>query len=159
MEAMTDFISLGSNITADGDFSHEIKRFLLLGGKAVTNLDSIVKNQRHYFADKSPYSQSYNFSNSNGQMWELDHKEDWVPNNWCFGIVVLEKTLESPLGCKDFKPVNPKGNQILSTQWKDWCWSWSWSSNTWPPNAKSQLTGKDPDAFWRLKAGEGSNRG
>ena len=110
MEAVTNFISLGSKITAEGDCSHEIKRRLLLGRKAVTNLDSIIKKQRLYFADKSPYSQSYNFSNSIGQMWELNHKEDWVPN-WCFGIVVLEKTLESSLGCKDFKPVNPKGNQ------------------------------------------------
>ena len=75
-------IFLGSKITESGDYSHEIKRHLLLGGKAMTNLDR-----------------------------ELDHKEDWAPKNWCFWTVVLEKTLERPLVSKDIKPVNPQGNQ------------------------------------------------
>ena len=70
-----------------------------------------VKKQRHYFTDKGPSRQSYGFSSSHTQMWELDHKEGWVPKNWCFQTVVLEKTLESPLNSKETKPVNPKGNQ------------------------------------------------
>ena len=69
------------------------------------------KKQRHYFANKGPSTQSYDFSSSHVEMWELDHKESWVPKNWCFWTVVLEKTLESPLDCKEIKPVNPKGNQ------------------------------------------------
>ena len=71
-----------------------------------------IKKQRHYFADKGPYSQSYGFSSSCAWMWELDYKESWVPRNWCFWTAVLEKTLESPLNCKEIKPVNPKGNQL-----------------------------------------------
>ena len=70
-----------------------------------------IKKQRHYFGNKSPSSQSYGFSNSHVWMWELDHKEDWMPKNWCFWTVVLEKILESPLDLKDIKSVNPKGNQ------------------------------------------------
>ena len=111
----------------------------------MTNLNSI-KKQRHLFTDKVLYSQSYVFSSSHVQMWESDHKEGWVLKNWCFRIVVLEKTLESSLDNKEIKPVNPKGNQYW-IHWKDWCWS----SNTWPPDVKSLLTGKDPDAGkdWR----------
>ena len=75
METMTDFTFLGSKITADGDFSHEIKRRLLLGRKAMTNLDSIIKKQRHYFANKCLSSQRYGFSSSHVWMWELDYKE------------------------------------------------------------------------------------
>ena len=82
-------------------------------------------------------------------MWELDYKEGWALKNWCFGIVMQEKTLESPLDCKEIKPVNPKGNQ---------CWTFIGKSNAkaeapihWPPDAKSWLIGKDPDAGkdWR----------
>ena len=94
--------------------SHEIKRCLLLGKKAITNLDSILKSRDHPtcgFADKGPYSQSYGFSSSHVWMWELDHKEGCVSKNWCLWIVVLEKTPESPLDYKWIKPVNPKGNQ------------------------------------------------
>ena len=99
----------------------------------------------HHFADKSLYSQSY----SHVWMWELDHKEGWVLKNWCFQIVVLEKTLESLLDCKKIKPVNPKGNQ-----------PWIFIGRTdaeapilWPPDVKSSLIGKDPDAGkdWRQK--------
>ena len=72
-------------------------------------MDSI-KKQRHYFADKSRSSQSYGFSSSHICRWELDYKESWVPKNWCFWTVVLEKTLESPLDCKEIQPVHPKGN-------------------------------------------------
>ena len=111
METVTDFIFWGgSKITADGDCSHEIKRHLLLGRKAMTHLDSILKI-RHYFANKGPSTQSYGFSSSRVWMWELDYKEGWVLKNWCFWIVVLEKTLESPLDCKEIQPVHSKGNQ------------------------------------------------
>ena len=76
----------------------------------MTKLDSVLKT-RHHFADKGPYGQSYGFFSSHVRMWELDHKEDWALNNWCFQTVGLEKTLESPLDSKEIKPVNPKGNQ------------------------------------------------
>ena len=93
-----------------------------------------IKKQRHYFADKSPYSQSYGLSSSHVWMWELDHKEGWALKNWCFWTVVLEKTLESPMDWKEIKPVNPEGNQ-----------SWIFIGRTdaeaealvlWPPDAK-----------------------
>ena len=71
----------------------------------------MYKKQRPHFADKSQYNQSYGFSSSHVQMWELDHREGWVVKNWCFQIRVLVKTLESPLGCKEIKPINPKRNQ------------------------------------------------
>ena len=109
MEMVRDFIFLGSKITADGDCSHEITRCFLLGRKAMINLDSSLKSRDN--PDKCLSSQSYVFSSSHVWMWELDHKEGWVPKNWCFWIAVLEKTLESPLDCKEIKPVNPKGNQ------------------------------------------------
>ena len=135
------FILGGSKITADGDCSHEIKRCLLLGIKALTNLDSILKSRDIYFVDKGPSSQSYGFSSSHVWMWELDHKESWALKNWCFWTVVFEKTLESPLDYK-IKPVNLKGNQ-----------SWIFFGRTdaevptlWPPDMKNWLTGKDPDA-------------
>ena len=113
--------------------------------------------QRHYFADKGPSSQSYDFFCSHVWMSELDHKESWALKNWCFWTVVLEKTLESHLGCKETKPVNPKGNQ-----------SWIFIERTgaeaempilWPPDAKNRLTRRP--WFWeRLKAGgEGDDRG
>ena len=102
---VTAFIFLSSKITAYGDYSHEILRHLLLGRKVMTNIDSILKKQGHYFADKGPSSQGYGFSSSHVWMWELVYKESWVPKNWCFWTVVLEKTLESPLDCKEIKPV------------------------------------------------------
>ena len=192
IETVTDVISLGSKITVDGDCSHEIKRRLLLGRKAMTNLRLVaqscpilcnpmgppgpsvhrdspgkntgvgchailqddkprqhIKKQRHYFADKCPSSQSYGFSSSHAWMWELDYKESWAPKNWCFWTVVLEKTLESPLDCKEIQPVHPKGNQ-----------PWIFIGRTgaeaetpilWPPDAKNWLIGKDTDAGkdWR----------
>ena len=156
METVTDFIFLGSKITADGDCSHEIKRHLPLGRKALTNLDSILKcrgkknkMQRHYFTNKGPSSQSYDFSSSHTWMWELDHKKSWGPKNWWFWTEVLEKTLESLLDFKEIKPVNPKGNK-----------AWIIIGRTdaeaetpvlWPPDSKCQLIRKDPDAGkdWR----------
>ena len=98
VEAMTEFLFSGSKITADGDCSHEIKRRLLLGRKAVTNVDKRIKKQRHHFADEGPYSQSYGFSSSHVRMWELDHTEGRAPKKWCFWNVVLETTLKESLG-------------------------------------------------------------
>ena len=84
LNKVTDFIFLGSKITEDGDCSHEIKRWLLLGRKAITNLDSMLKGRDITLLTKVRYSQSYGFSSSQIQMWELDHKEGWEPKNWCF---------------------------------------------------------------------------
>ena len=96
------------------------------------------------FANKGLYSQSYGFSSSYVWIWELDHKEGWVPKNWCFLSVVLKRTLESPLDSKEIKPVNPKGNQ-------PWIFIGSTDAEAkapilWPPDLRSWLTGKDPDA-------------
>ena len=117
-----------------------------------------IKKQRHYFANKCPSSQIYGFSSSHVWIWELDYKESWASKNWCFWTVVLEKTLESPLDCKEIQPVHPKGNQ-----------SWIFIVRTgadaetpilWPPDAKSWLIWRDPWSWERLKAeGEGDNRG
>ena len=109
METVTDFF-LVSKITSYGDCSHEIKRRLLLGRKAMTNLDRILKS-RHYFDYKGLPSQSYGFSSNHVCMSELDHKEGWTLKNSCFWAVALEKILESPFDCKEIKPVNPKRNQ------------------------------------------------
>ena len=111
VETVTAFIFLGSKITADGDCSHEVKRCLLLGRKAMTNLDSILKSRDITLPKKVHLSQSYGFSSSHIWKWELNYKESWALTNWCFWTVVLEKTLESPLYCEEIKPVNPKGNQ------------------------------------------------
>ena len=104
-----DFIFLGSKIIADGDWSHEMT--LAPWKKSYDKPRQHIKKQRHYFADNSLYSQSYVFPSTHVWMWELDHKEDWMLKNWSFWVVVLEKTLESPLDCKEIKPDNPKGNQ------------------------------------------------
>ena len=146
----------GSKITADGDCGHEIKRRLLLGRKTMTNLDSNIKKQRHYFADKGPSNQCCGFSSSHVWMWELDYKESWELKNWCFWTVVLEKIIESPMDCKKIKPVNPKGNQ-----------SWILIGRTgaetpilWPPDSKNWLLRKDLDAGkdWRQEE-KGDKRG
>ena len=102
VETVSDFIWGGSKITADGDCSHEIKRRLLFGRKVMTNLESILKSRDlTYFAHKGPSIQGYGFSCGHVWMWELDCEEGWVLKNWCFWTVVLEKTLESPLDCKE----------------------------------------------------------
>ena len=95
METVAGFIFLDSKITADGDCSHEVKRHLLLGIKAMRNLENILKI-RHYFANKGLSSQSYGFSSSHVWMWELDHKESWVPRNWCFWTCAGKESWESP---------------------------------------------------------------
>ena len=101
-----------------------------------------IKKQRHYSANKGLSSQGYGFSSGHVWMWELDYKESWAPKNWCFWIVMLEKTLESPLDCKEIQPVHPKGDQ-----------SWVFFGRTdvevetpilWPLGAKTWLIGKDP---------------
>jgi len=108
---VTDFIFLGFKITADGYCSHEIKRRLLLERKAMTNLDSILKSRDITLPTKVVLVKAMVFSGSHVQMWEWDHKESWVPKNWCFWTVVLEKTLESPLDCKEIQPVHSEGDQ------------------------------------------------
>ena len=141
METVSDFISLGSKITADGDYSHEIKRHLLLVRKAMTNLDSLLKGRDITLLTKVHMVKTMVF---HVQMRELDHKKGWESKNWYFRTVVLEKTLQSPLDCMEIKPVNPKGIQ-----------PWIFTGMTlaeaeapilWPPDVKSQLIGKDPDA-------------
>ena len=138
---------------------------LILGRKSSKDLPRIlwksydqpkqhIKKQRHYFTNKGPSSQSYGFSSSHVWIWELDYKESWAPKNWCFWTVVLEKTFESPLDCKEIKAVNPKGNQ-----------SWIFIKRTdaeaetpilWPPDEKNWLIEKDPDAGkdWRQERGQ-----
>ena len=99
-----------------------------------------MKKQRHHFANKDQYSQSYDFSSSRVWMWELNHGEGRASKNWCFLIVVMEKTLESHLDSKEIKPVNPKGNEL-------WIFIGRTDAETpilWPPHEKSQLIGKDP---------------
>ena len=131
---VTDFIFLGSKITVTNDCHHGIKRCLLLGRKAMTNLDSVLKSRTSLCWQTSISCHVW--------MWE---------KNWCFRIVVLEKTLESPLDCKEIKPVNFKGNQpwifIVGTDAE------AGTPIFWPPDAKSWLVGKDPDAGkdWRLE--------
>ena len=118
----------------------------------MTNLDSILKTRD--IADKGLSSQDYGFSSSHVCIWELEYKESWAWKNWCFGTVVLVKTLESPLDCKEIKPVNPEGNQ-----------SWLFIGRTdaetetpifWPPDAKNWLIGKDLNAGkdWRQEEKE-----
>ena len=116
-----------------------------------------IKKQRHYFANKGPYSQNCGFSSRHVWMWELEHKEDWAPKNWCFWTAVLEKTLESPLDCKEVQPVHPKGNQ-----------PWMFTGRTdaeaeapilWPPDMKSWLMEKTMIMGKTGAGGEGEDRG
>ena len=110
VETMADFIFGGSKMTADGGCSHEIKRHLLLGRKTMTNLDRILKSRDITLLTKGPLVKAMVFPIV-VYWYELNHKEGRVPKNWCFRTVVLEKTPESPLGSKEIKLVNPKGNQ------------------------------------------------
>ena len=134
---------LSSKITSDGDCSHEIKRHLLLGRKVMTTEIAYSKAETLLCWQRSINSKLWFFC-SHVQMWELDCKESWVPKNWCFWALVLEKTLECPLDCKEIQPVHPKGNQ-----------SWIFIGRTdaeaeapilWPPDVKNWLIGKDSDA-------------
>ena len=147
VQTVADFILGGSKISAVSDCSHEIKRHLLLGRKVMTNLDSLLKSRDITLPAKVHLVKALIFP---VVMYgcRLDYKESWVPKNWCFWTVV-EKTLESPLDCKEIQPVHPKGNQ-----------SWVFIGRTdaetetpilWPPVAKNWLTGRDPEAKqdWR----------
>ena len=153
VKSESDVAQLCPSLRDPIDCSHEIKRHLLLGRNVMTNLDSILKKQRHCYANKCPSSQGCGFSCGHVWMWELDCEEGWAPKNWCFWTVVLEKTLESPLDCKEIQPVHPKGDQ-----------SWVFIGRTdaeaetpilWPPHVKSWLIGKDPaagrDGGWEEK--------
>ena len=144
-ETVADFIFLGSKITADGDCSHKIKRCLLLGRKVMTNLDSILKSRDITLPTKVCLVKAMVFPVVRvfPWMWELDWEESWALKNWCFWTVVLEKTLESPLDCKEFQPVHPKGYQ-----------SWVFIGRTdaeaetpvfWSRDVESWLIWKDPD--------------
>ena len=144
METVIDFILEGSKITADGDCSLEIKRHLLLGRKVITNLGSILKSRDITLSAQCPSSHTYGFSGSHVWMWELNCKESWAPKNLCFWTVVLEKTLESPLNCKEIQPVHPRGDQ-----------SWVFIGRTdakaetpvlWPPDVKNWLIWKDTES-------------
>ena len=109
METVTDFIwGGGSKITADDDYSHEIKIRLFLGRKVMTNPDNIIKSRDITLPTMVHLMKAMVFPVC---MWELDYKQSWTPKNWCFWTVVLEKTLESLLEYKEIKPVHPKGNQ------------------------------------------------
>ena len=139
MKTVRDFVLGGSKIIADGDCSHEIKRHLLLVRKAMTNLGSILKKQRHYFANKGPSSQTCGFPSTHVWVWELDYKESWVPKNWCFWAVVLEKTLWESLRLQGDQTSHPKGNHI-------WCSIFIVRTDAeaetlilWPPDVKNSL--------------------
>ena len=143
-----DFIFFGSKITADGDCSHEIKRCLLPGRKAITNLDRGLKSRDITLPTKVHLVKAM-VSPVVIYGCELGYKERWTLKNWCFWTVGLKKTLASPLSCKEIQPVHPKGNQ-----------SWIFIGRTdpeaetpilWPPDEKNRLIGKDPDAGtdWR----------
>ena len=142
-ETVAEFIFLDSKITADGDCSHKIKRQLLLRRKVMTNLDNMLRSRDVTLPTNVCLVEAMVFLVV-VWMWELDCEESLVPKNWCFWTVVLEKTLESPLDCKEIQPVHPKGDQ-----------SWVFIGGTdveaeapilCPPDAESWLTVKDPDA-------------
>ena len=146
VETVSDFILGGSKITTDGDYSHEIKRLLLLGRKFMTNLDSILENRDITLPTKVRLVKAMVFPVvMYGWMWELDYKESWALKNWCFWTVVLEKTLESPLDCKEIKPGNQSSIFIGRTDVE------AETPILWPPDAQSWLIWKDPDAGkdWR----------
>ena len=142
-------IFLGSKSTADGDCNHEFRRCLLLGRRAMANLDSVIKTRDITFLTKVCIVKAMFFSRNHVRMWELDHKEGWALKNWCFWTAVLEKTLASPLDCKEIQPVHSKRDQ-------SWVLIGRTDVEAEPPifhlpDVKSWLIGKDPDAGkdWR----------
>ena len=146
METVRDFTFCSSKITADGDCTHEIKRCLLLGKKAMTNLDSVLKNRDITLPTRVHPVKPIVFPvvMYRCESWTIKSR---ALKNWCFWTVVLEKTLENPLDCKDIQPVQPKGD----VHWKDWCWSWNSSTlATWC----KELTHLKRHWCWeRLRAG------
>ena len=148
-ETVADFIFLSYKTTADGECSHEVKRHLLLERKAMTNIDGILKSRNITLPTNVHLVKAIVCP---VVIYVCEHwtiKKIWVLKNWCFWTVVLEKTLESLLDCKEIKPINPKGNQ-----------PWIFIGRTdaeaeasifWPPDANNRLIGKDPDASkdWR----------
>ena len=150
MEIVRNFILGGSKITADDDCSHEIKRCLLLGKKK-KNLKNLAyqKAETLLCHQRSVYSKLWFFQESCMNVRVGPYKDGWVPNNWFFWTVVLEKTLESPLDCKEMQPANSEGN-------KSWIFIGGSDAKAetpilWPPDAKNWLIWKDPDAGkdWR----------
>ena len=140
VETVSDFIFLGSKITADVDCSHEIKRRLLLGRKVLTNLDSIFKSRNISLPTKVRLVKAMVFPvvMYGCESWTV---KKTAPKNWCFWTAVLEKTLESPLDCKEIQPVHSKGDQ-------PWVFFGRNDAKAetpilWPPHVKSWLTGKD----------------
>ena len=134
----------GSQITADGDCSHESGRHLLLGRKVMSNLDSIFKSRGITLPTKVRLVRAMVFSSSHVWIWQLDYKESWAPKNWCFWTVVLDKTLENHLDCKEIQPVNSKGDQP---------WMFFGRNDAeaetpvlWPRHVKSWVIGKYSDA-------------
>ena len=101
----------------------------------------------HYFADKGPSSESHGFSSSHVWMWELDHKDSWVPKNWCFELWCWRRLMF--LGLLEDQTSQSSRKSVLNIHWKDWYWSWN--SNTWPSDVENWLIWKDPDAGkdWR----------
>ena len=139
---MTDFIFLGSETTADSDCSYDIKRHLLLGRKAMTNLDSILKSRDITLPIKVRRVKAVVFPVVMYGCERVGHKEGWMPKNWYLQTVVKEKTLESPLDSKKIKQANPKGNQ-------PWIFIGKIGAEApmlWAPDVKSWLIGKDSDA-------------
>ena len=154
---MTDFLFVGSKITEDSDCNHKIKRHLLFGRKAMTNLDSVLKSREIILPAKLCIVETLVFPVV-VWMWELDHKEGWELKNWCFWTVVLEKTLQSPsFGLQGDQTSQSWRKSTLNVHWKDWCWSWSAITLT----SCEELTHfKKPWCWERLKAGgEADNRG
>ena len=152
VETVADLFLGGSKIIADGDCSHEIKRHLLLGRKVMTYLDSILKSRDITLPTKVHLVKAMVFPSGYVRMWNLDCEESWASKNWCFWTVVLEKTLASPLDCKEIQPVHPKGNQ-----------PWIFIGRTdaeaetpvlWSLAAKDWLICKDPDAGKDLRQEE-----
>ena len=137
METLTDFIFLGSKITADGDCSHEIKRCLLLRRKAMTNLESVLKSRDTTLQTKVHIVKVIVFP------VVMFHKKGWAPKNWYFWTVVLEKTLESPFDCKEIQPVHPNGNQ--SRAFIGRTDAEAETPTLWPPDAKNWLIRKSPE--------------
>ena len=151
METVADFIFLGSKSLQVVTAAMKLKDACSLEEELWPPRQHI-KIQRHCFINKGPYSQSHGFSSTHVWIWELDHKESWEPKNWCFRTVVLEKTLESPLDCKEIQPVHPKGNQ-------SWMFIGNWNSNTLDTWCEELAHWKRLWCWERLKAKEEGGKG